>query len=98
MSPLAATPAVAAAVPTLSGPTDAAEPDGRRAGWQLAAPTGPGSRLHHAALQATTMTFAGIVACQVGTVDELVRAKRRHRQPQVPRPLSSTLEPYQESP
>ena len=29
--------------------------------------TGPGSPLHHAYLQATTMTFLGIVACQVGT-------------------------------
>lgn len=67
MSPLAATPAVAAAVPTLSGPTDAAEPHSRRAGWHLGAPTGPGSRLHHAYLQATTMTFAGLAACQIGT-------------------------------
>ena len=29
--------------------------------------TGPGSNLHHAYLQATTITFAGITACQVGT-------------------------------
>ena len=39
----------------------------RRAGWHLGDPTGPGSALHHAYLQATTMTFAAIVACQVGT-------------------------------
>jgi magnesium-transporting ATPase (P-type) len=29
--------------------------------------TGEGASLHHAYLQATTMTFLGIVACQVGT-------------------------------
>ncbi len=39
----------------------------RRAGWHLGDPTGPGSPLHHAYLQATTITFAAIVACQVGT-------------------------------
>jgi len=39
----------------------------RRAGWHLGDPTGPGSPLHHAYLQATTVTFAAIVACQVGT-------------------------------
>ena len=38
-----------------------------RAGWHLGDPTGPGTALHHAYLQATTMTFAGIVACQIGT-------------------------------
>ena len=38
-----------------------------RAGWRPGAPTGPGSPLHHAYRQATTMTFLGIVACQVGT-------------------------------
>ena len=38
-----------------------------RAGWHPGDPTGPGTGLHHAYLQATTMTFAGIVACQVGT-------------------------------
>ena len=38
-----------------------------RAGWHPGDPTGPGTALHHAYLQATTMTFAGIVACQVGT-------------------------------
>ena len=37
------------------------------AGWHPGDPTGPGSALHHAYLQATTMTFAGIVACQIGT-------------------------------
>ncbi|MGQ4486059.1 cation-translocating P-type ATPase [Streptomyces sp. SAS_281] len=38
-----------------------------RAGWQPGDPTGPGSALHHAYVTATTATFAGIVACQVGT-------------------------------
>ncbi|MDG9676927.1 cation-transporting P-type ATPase [Micromonospora sp. DH14] len=38
-----------------------------RAGWRPGAPTGPGTPLHHAYRQATTMTFLGIVACQVGT-------------------------------
>lgn len=39
----------------------------RRAGWYPGAPTGPGMPLHDTYLTATTMTFAGIVACQVGT-------------------------------
>jgi calcium-translocating P-type ATPase len=38
-----------------------------RAGWSWGEPTGTGASLHDAYLQATTMTFAGIVACQVGT-------------------------------
>lgn len=38
-----------------------------RAGWHPGAPTGPGSRLNHAYRQATTITWLGIVACQVGT-------------------------------
>ena len=38
-----------------------------RSGWHLGDPTGPGTVLHHAYLQATTVTFAGIVACQIGT-------------------------------
>ncbi|GAA3340765.1 cation-transporting P-type ATPase [Amorphoplanes nipponensis] len=37
------------------------------AGWHPGDPTGPGAALHHAYLQATTVTFAGIVACQIGT-------------------------------
>jgi calcium-translocating P-type ATPase len=37
------------------------------AGWQPGAPTGPGHALHHAYLQATTMTFVGMVMGQVGT-------------------------------
>lgn len=37
------------------------------AGWHPGDATGPGTALHGAWLQATTMTFAGIVACQVGT-------------------------------
>ncbi|MFL6126016.1 cation-translocating P-type ATPase [Actinophytocola sp.] len=36
-------------------------------GWHLGAPTGPGSPLHQVWLQATTMSFLGIVACQIGT-------------------------------
>nr|PZN46553.1 MAG: magnesium-transporting ATPase [Actinomycetota bacterium] len=38
-----------------------------RAGWYPGAPTGPGTPLHHAYRQATTMTFLGLVAGQVGT-------------------------------
>jgi calcium-translocating P-type ATPase len=38
-----------------------------RAGWSFNADVSSGSPLHHAYLRATTMTFAGIVACQVGT-------------------------------
>jgi calcium-translocating P-type ATPase len=38
-----------------------------RAGWSPGDAVGPGDPLHDAYLQATTMTFAGIVACQVGT-------------------------------
>ena len=38
-----------------------------RAGWQPGDPTGAGTPLHEAYLQATTITFAGIVACQIGT-------------------------------
>lgn len=36
-------------------------------GWYLGAPTGAGTPLHDTWVQATTMTFLGIVACQVGT-------------------------------
>ncbi len=36
-------------------------------GWRPGDPTGAGSALHETYLRATTMTFAGIVACQVGT-------------------------------
>ncbi len=38
-----------------------------RAGWSPGDPTGPGTQLNHAYREATTMTFAGIVTCQVGT-------------------------------
>ena len=38
-----------------------------QAGWRPGDPVGPGTPLHHAYLQATTITFAGIVACQLGT-------------------------------
>jgi magnesium-transporting ATPase (P-type) len=37
------------------------------AGWTPGAPTSVGSPLHHAYLQATTASFAAIVACQIGT-------------------------------
>jgi magnesium-transporting ATPase (P-type) len=38
-----------------------------RGGWTSGAATGEGSALHDVWLTATTMTFAGITACQVGT-------------------------------
>ncbi|WP_062350558.1 cation-translocating P-type ATPase [Herbidospora yilanensis] len=38
-----------------------------RAGWRPGDPTGVGAPLHHAYLTATTATFAGLVACQIGT-------------------------------
>jgi magnesium-transporting ATPase (P-type) len=37
------------------------------AGWRPGDAVGDGTALHHAYLQATTMTFLGIVVCQVGT-------------------------------
>jgi magnesium-transporting ATPase (P-type) len=37
------------------------------AGWHPGDPTGKGHSLHHAYLQATTMTFLGMVAGQIGT-------------------------------
>ena len=37
------------------------------AGWTVGAPTGEGTPLQHVATQASTMTFLGIVACQIGT-------------------------------
>jgi magnesium-transporting ATPase (P-type) len=37
------------------------------AGWELGDPTGEGDPLHHAYLQATTMTFLGMVVGQIGT-------------------------------
>jgi calcium-translocating P-type ATPase len=39
----------------------------QRAGWSPGDSVGLGAPLHHAYLQATTATFAAIVACQVGT-------------------------------
>ena len=38
-----------------------------QAGWHPSAATGPGSPLHHAYLQATTMTFLSMVMAQIGT-------------------------------
>jgi len=38
-----------------------------RAGWHPGDAVGAGSALHHAYQQATTMTFLGIVVCQIGT-------------------------------
>ena len=38
-----------------------------RAGWHSGDPVGVGQPLHHAYLQATTMTFLGMVAGQIGT-------------------------------
>jgi calcium-translocating P-type ATPase len=37
------------------------------AGWHPGDPTGPGTPLHHAYLQATTMTFLAMVVGQIGT-------------------------------
>jgi magnesium-transporting ATPase (P-type) len=39
-----------------------------RAGWQPGLPVDPGAPLHHAYQQATTMTFLGMIAGQIGTV------------------------------
>jgi magnesium-transporting ATPase (P-type) len=38
-----------------------------RAGWSPGRATRSGASLHHAYIEATTMTFLGIVACQIGT-------------------------------
>ena len=38
------------------------------AGWRPGVPTGPGTPLHHAYAQATTMAFLGMIAGQIGTV------------------------------
>jgi len=38
-----------------------------RAGWHPGAPVGPGDYLHHAYVVATTMTFFGMTAGQIGT-------------------------------
>ena len=46
-----------------------------RAGWAWGDPTGPGTPLHETYLQATTMTFAGIVTCQIGTA---IAARTEH--------------------
>lgn len=45
------------------------------AGWHPGDPTGPGTVLHHAYLQATTMTFLGMIFGQIGTAF----AVRTHR-------------------
>ncbi|WP_223199592.1 cation transporting ATPase C-terminal domain-containing protein, partial [Solihabitans fulvus] len=37
------------------------------AGWHPGDPVGENAPLHHAYLQATTATFLGIVACQIGS-------------------------------
>ena len=39
----------------------------RHGGWSPSDPVGAGSPLHETYRTATTMTFAGIVACQIGT-------------------------------
>jgi calcium-translocating P-type ATPase len=39
----------------------------KQAGWHPGAPVGPGHPLHHAYLQATTMSFVGLMAGQIGT-------------------------------
>ena len=38
-----------------------------KAGWHSGDPTGPGAPFHHAYLQATTMTFLGMIFGQIGT-------------------------------
>ncbi|MGH2880502.1 MAG: cation-translocating P-type ATPase, partial [Solirubrobacteraceae bacterium] len=38
-----------------------------KAGWSPGDPTGAGTPLHHGYVQATTMTFFSMVACQIGT-------------------------------
>jgi calcium-translocating P-type ATPase len=38
-----------------------------QAGWRPGMPTGPGSPLHHAYVEATTMTFLSMVVAQIGT-------------------------------
>ena len=38
-----------------------------KAGWHPGAPVGAGAPLHHAYQQATTMTFLGMIAGQIGT-------------------------------
>ena len=38
-----------------------------KAGWSPGDPTGEGTQLHDAYLEATTMTFFSMVACQIGT-------------------------------
>ena len=38
-----------------------------KAGWSPGDPTGTGTPLHHSYVQATTMTFFSMVACQIGT-------------------------------
>ena len=38
-----------------------------KAGWSPGDPTGEGTPLHHAYLEATTMTFFSMVVCQIGT-------------------------------
>jgi calcium-translocating P-type ATPase len=38
-----------------------------QAGWHPGDPVGRGTTLHHGYVQATTATFVGIVACQIGT-------------------------------
>ena len=46
------------------------------AGWSPGDPTGAGTPLHHTYLQATTMTWAGIVACQAPGAAFAVRTSR----------------------
>ena len=47
----------------------------REGGWSPGDPVGEGTPLHTTYLTATTMTFAGIVACQIGTA---VAARTEH--------------------
>ncbi|WP_063710870.1 cation-translocating P-type ATPase [Actinokineospora enzanensis] len=60
----------------------------RTGGWTPGAPTGPGTPLHHTWQQATTMSFLGIVACQIGTA---FAARTNHASLRAIGPLSNRL-------
>jgi magnesium-transporting ATPase (P-type) len=59
-----------------------------RAGWSPGDPTGEGHPLHHAYQQATTMTFLGMVAGQIGTA---FAARTEHASLRSVGPLSNRL-------
>ncbi|MFE0023623.1 cation-translocating P-type ATPase [Amycolatopsis sp. NPDC059021] len=57
-------------------------------GWYPGAPVGEGQPLHHVWEQATTMTFLGIVACQLGTA---FAARTQHASLRAIGPFSNRL-------